>query len=139
MGILDDVVVNAKSAAEAVGRKAGQLVDASKLRITIAELNTEIRRCYEALGQYVAENCGEVLAGDEEAAAQLAVLEELKGQLAAVTRELGGKQNKVICPVCGKASPQSAAFCAACGTKLQSEEPQEEAPAEEPAETKEEE
>ena len=39
MGILDDVVVNAKSAAEAVGKKAGQLVDVSKLRINLAELN----------------------------------------------------------------------------------------------------
>ena len=41
MGILDDVVVNAKSAAEAVGRKAGQLVDVSKLRISAAEVNSE--------------------------------------------------------------------------------------------------
>ena len=37
MGILDDVVINAKSAAEAVGRKAGQIVDVSKLRISAAE------------------------------------------------------------------------------------------------------
>ena len=39
MGILDDVVINAKSAAEAVGKKAGQIVDVSKLRINVAELN----------------------------------------------------------------------------------------------------
>lgn len=30
MGILDDVVINAKSAAEAVGKKAGQIMDVSK-------------------------------------------------------------------------------------------------------------
>lgn len=53
MGILDDVVINAKSAAEAVGKKAGQIVDVSKLRINVAELNAEISKRYEALGEYV--------------------------------------------------------------------------------------
>lgn len=122
MGILDDVVVNAKSAAEAVSKKAGKLVDASKLRISVAELNTDIRRRYETLGQYVAENCAEALAGDEAVTAQIAELEEVKAQLAAVTRELGDKQNKVICPVCGKASPSTATYCADCGAKLTPEE-----------------
>lgn len=32
MGIFDDVVVNAKSAAQTVGKMAGQFVDMSKLR-----------------------------------------------------------------------------------------------------------
>ena len=39
MGIFDDVVVNAKSAAQTVGKMAGQFVDMSKLRINMAELN----------------------------------------------------------------------------------------------------
>ena len=46
MGILDDVVINAKTAAEAVGKKAGQIVDVSKLRFNVAELNAEIRKHY---------------------------------------------------------------------------------------------
>ncbi len=53
MSIFDDVVINAKSAAEAVGRKAGQLVDVSKLRIGAAEVNAELTKRYETLGQYV--------------------------------------------------------------------------------------
>ena len=44
MGIFDDVVVNAKSAAQTVGKMAGQFVDMSKLRINMAELNGEITR-----------------------------------------------------------------------------------------------
>ena len=38
MGIFDDVVVNAKSAAQTVGKMAGQFVDMSKLRINMSEL-----------------------------------------------------------------------------------------------------
>ena len=48
MGIFDDVVVNAKSAAQTVGKMAGQFVDMSKLRINMAELNGEITKRYQA-------------------------------------------------------------------------------------------
>lgn len=53
MGLFEDVVINAKTAANAVGKKAGQLVDVSKLKISAAELNIEINKQYEALGKAV--------------------------------------------------------------------------------------
>lgn len=137
MGILDDVVINAKSAAEAVGKKAGQLVDASKLRISAAELNAEISKRYEALGQYVFEECREKLGQDAEAMGKAAEIDELKAQLAAVQKELSDKQNKVICPCCGKQSPSAAQFCSNCGARLGAAEPQapvENEPTEEPKE-----
>jgi len=118
MGIFDDVVINAKSAAEAVSRKAGQLVDVSKLRISAAEINAEIAKRYEVLGQYVYECCRDTLSADPEAVGQMAEIDELKAQQAAIAKELGDKQNKVFCPTCGKQSPISATFCSACGTKL---------------------
>lgn len=118
MGILDDVVINAKSAAEAVGKKAGQIVDASKLRINVAELNAEISKHYEALGQYVFETCREKLAEDAEAVGKMAEIDELQVQLAVVSKELNDKQNKTVCPACGKQSPATAQFCSNCGTDL---------------------
>ena len=122
MGILDDVVINAKSAAEAVGKKAGQIVDVSKLRINVAELNAEISKRYEALGEYVYETCREQLAEDAEAVGKMGQLDELVNQRNAVTKELVDKQNKVVCPTCGKQSPSTALYCSNCGTKLTGEE-----------------
>ena len=122
MGILDDVVINAKSAAEAVGKKAGQIVDVSKLRINVAELNAEISKRCEALGEYVYETCREQLAEDAEAVGKMAELDELVNQRNAVTKELVDKQNKVVCPTCGKQSPSTALYCSNCGTKLTGEE-----------------
>lgn len=122
MGILDDVVINAKSAAEAVGKRAGQLVDASKLRINAAELNSEISKRFETLGQYVFETCREKLAEDAEAVGKMTEIDELREQLAAVTKELVDKQNKVVCPNCGKQSPNAAQFCSNCGAKLGADE-----------------
>ena len=122
MGILDDEVINAKFAAETVGKKAGQIVDVSKLRINVAELNAEISKRYEALGEYVYETCREQLAEDAEAVGKMAELDELVNQRNAVTKELVDKQNKVVCPTCGKQSPSTALYCSNCGTKLTGEE-----------------
>lgn len=118
MGILDDVVINAKSAAEAVGKKAGQIVDVSKLRINAAELNAEIGKRYEALGRYVYEACRQNLAEDAEAVGKMAEIDELEAQKATVAKELTDKQNKVACPNCGKQSNVGTQFCSTCGTKL---------------------
>ena len=134
MGILDDVVINAKSAAEAVGRKAGQLVDVSKLRIGAAEVNAELTKRYETLGQYVYDSCREALAGDPEAVGKMTEIDELKAQAAAIAKELNDKQNKVVCPGCGKQCSNTAAFCSACGAKLIIEAEASEEPAPQPEE-----
>ena len=55
MSMLDDMIVNAKSAADAVGKTATKLVDISKLRISAADLNAEIDRKFESLGRAVYE------------------------------------------------------------------------------------
>ena len=53
MGLFEDVVVNAKSAVSVVGKKAGQIVDISKLRFNAAEINNEISKRFESLGRVV--------------------------------------------------------------------------------------
>ena len=121
MGILDDVMINAKTAAEVVGKKAGQIVDVSKLRFNVAELNAELSKRYEALGEYLYENCRECLAEDAEAVGKMAEIDELVNQRNVLTKELVDKQNKVVCPTCGKQSPSTALYCSNCGTKLTEE------------------
>ena len=53
---------------------------------------------------------------------KMAELDELVNQRNAVTKELVDKQNKVVCPTCGKQSPSTALYCSNCGTKLTGEE-----------------
>ena len=118
MGILDDVVINVKSAAEFVGNKAGQIVDISKLRINISELNNEITKRYTELGQYIydVKKNGEV--NEEIVTEKIAEIDEFTAQLSAVVQEMGAMQNKVPCPVCGKQCQAETAYCSFCGAKL---------------------
>lgn len=129
MGILDDVVVNAKSAAQTVGKMAGQFVDMSKLRINLSELNGEINRRYQELGQFIYEAKKAGTSDETELDEKIAGLDDLYAQLTAVSAQLAALQNKVTCPCCGKQMEIDATFCSHCGMKLTKDE----TPAEEPA------
>ena len=87
-----------------------------------AEINAEISKRYEALGEYVYENCREALAEDAESVGKMAEIDELVNQRNILTKELVDKQNKVVCPSCGKQSPITASYCSSCGAKLTPDE-----------------
>ena len=136
MGMFEDVVVNARSAAEVVGKKAGQLVDISKLRLSVADVNREISRRLEALGRTVYEAKKAGYDPSDMVAESVVCIDELYEQLDAINDELAAARNKSICPVCGSVNPQEFAFCGRCGAKLVKPEPPVEEPAaEEAAET----
>ena len=119
MGIFDDVVVNAKSAAQTVGKMAGQFVDMSKLRINMSELNGEITKRYQELGRFIYEAKKAGSADEAELADQIAGIDDLYAQLSAVSAEYASMQNKVTCPACGKKMPTDSLFCSHCGAKLE--------------------
>lgn len=135
MGILDDVVINAKSAAQTVGKMAGQFVDMSKLRINISELNGEINKRYQELGQFIYEAKKAGSADEAELEEKIAGIDDLYAQFGVVSAQLAALQNKVTCPACGKQMSVDSAFCSHCGMKL---EKAPETPAEEPAQEPEE-
>lgn len=118
MGLLEDVVVNAKSAVTVVGKKAGQIVDISKLRIGAAELNSEINKRYEALGRVVYDAHKTEDNAEELVHECVNAIDDLYEQLDAVNEQISAIRKRTVCKVCGEENPQGAAFCCKCGTKL---------------------
>lgn len=118
MGVLDDVIVNAKSAANVVGKRAAQLVDISKLRISAADLNNEISKQLESLGRavYDARKAGNDPA--EAVAGHVKAVDDLKEQLESVNAQLASVREKTICRSCGQENPQGSVYCCKCGQKL---------------------
>lgn len=120
MGLFEDVVVNTKSVVNVVGKKAGQIVDISKLRISAADLNNEISKRFEVLGRMVYDSKkAESESNSEELVSEcITAIDDLYEQLDAVNEQLIQLKNKQICKNCGGENPQEAVFCNRCGSKL---------------------
>lgn len=118
MGILDDVVVNAKSAVGAVGKKAEKVVDVSKLRFAIADLKKEIADKMESLGFYVYESVKDEDFTVDSIAERREEIDNLYLQLNSLEEQLAAAKNKLRCPACSYDNSKEAVYCMKCGTKL---------------------
>ena len=105
MGLFEDVVVNAKEAVNAVGKKAGQMVDISKLRLSAADLNNEISKKTGNDSADLADEC-------------ITTIDDLYEQLDAVNDQISALRSKVICKKCGAENPAEACYCNMCGSKF---------------------
>ena len=94
MSILEDVLLNAKSAVDTVGKKAGKVIDASKLTIAAADIKAEISKKYEILGRIVYEAKTTGKCYDKSIEEIVTKINELKAQLASVNEMIasGKKQ-----------------------------------------------
>lgn len=131
MGVLEDVVINAKSAATTVGKRAERLVDISRLRVNAAELNGEIAKKYEALGRLVYDSVKADASADGLVDEYVEAIDALCQKLDEVNDKINVLRNKTACPVCGEQNAEGALFCSHCGVKLKYNE-QPEAGQEEP-------
>ena len=139
--ILDDVVVNAKTAASAVSKKAAFVYDASKHKITAAEMRGEINKKHKELGKYTYKARVYNMDMDEQINDVIAEIKELKENLDIINAHLDEITNQKKCPQCEAKIPKNSVYCNICGTKLEEAEEDvsaddtaDEAPAEKAAE-----
>ncbi len=115
MAILEDVLTRAKAVAEAAGRKTGELVETTKLKMEIAELQKEIASLYEGLGRllYDGRKSGDAI--DEMIDSCIAHLEEQNAYLEELQDRLLENKNAVRCTTCGAINDDDARYCNKCG------------------------
>jgi ribosomal protein L40E len=113
MGLFDDVVVNAKSAANVVSKKAGTLYDISKLKVSAASARGELNKKFREFGEAVYD--GKPESELEELKAQI---KEQKENLKEITDILKSMKNQTVCPECGATVVKDAQFCHLCGASL---------------------
>ncbi len=118
MSLFDDIVVNAKSAANTVGKKAGQLKDYSKLKYSESGIKSEISKKKLALGEYVyiCTKTGEV--DQKKMQAMVNEITELEENLQITREMIISAKNKVICKQCKTENEKDFVFCCKCGQKL---------------------
>lgn len=138
----DDAVVNAKAAANAVSKKAVTFYDASKHKISAAEIRGEINKKLKELGKvtYKSEVHGADLFAEKEQL--ITEIKELIESLNVINGHIAAIKSQRKCPSCEARVPKNSIYCNICGTKLEdasaeqsvmSSDKTPEAPKEEPA------
>ncbi len=121
MGIFEDLLLNARSAVDHVGRKAENVIDASKLRLAAADLKSELSQKYQLLGRVV---CEESETGKDFSKAKNELVEkikELKEHLEEINALIEKSRLRIRCTSCGAYNSKGAVFCNKCGEKLVTE------------------
>jgi hypothetical protein len=118
MGVFEDVVSKAKSAADFAGKITGEIVEISKLRFVAADLQSKINKEYLDLG-IIAFNSGK--SGEDckdEITAKSTVIEDLYHQLSMTNEKIAELRRMKKCLVCNYTNPEDGNFCLKCGAKL---------------------
>lgn len=118
MDYFDKVADGVRSTAETIGKKTQDVVDVSKLKLNAYEINSEIRKRYEALGRIIYDarrsgyNCDLVI---DENVRGLDVLYERLGD---INIKIAKLKNKVCCPKCSSVNSADAVYCSRCGNRI---------------------
>ena len=118
MSLLDDVIVNVAAAVDAVGNKATEVVDRSRVRVSSAELKNKISAQFETLGRYVYDT--NVTGTTDRSIVNQYVNEitVLINELKTLQDTLTASGDKIICPKCCCSNSNDSIFCKRCGTSL---------------------
>lgn len=116
--IFDDVVVNAKAAASVVSKKATDVYDTSKHKISAAELRSEINKKLRKLGALTYKTQVHGLDLSEESTKLISEISDLKDNLNIINRHIASAKNQKTCPNCDASVPKNSLFCNICGSKF---------------------
>ena len=97
------------------------------MKLQAVDLNSDIKRNYEALGRAVYESRKQGIDSTEEIDDIIILINEKYDELDEVNEQLSKMSNKTFCTRCGEPNPKTAGFCSQCGEKLVHEVPQDDA------------
>ena len=118
MSAFDDVVDKAKDIAETAGKKAEKVVEVSKLKLRVSQINSEAKKAYEKLGSAVYHMKKANYEDEGLIASVVEEVDELYAERAKIEARLASLKNQVICDTCGAKNPEDAVYCVKCGSRL---------------------
>ena len=118
MGRFDDFLNKAKTVANVAGKKTGEMVELSKLKLQAVQLNGDIQKSYERLGAIVYE---QEKTGTDSSYLIRVCISEIDALLVALNElndKIADSKTSVKCPNCGAGNPAESVFCSRCGSTL---------------------
>ena len=118
---IDDIVLNAKSAASTVGIKANQIKEYSKLRYAESGIKGEIAKKKQQLGDYIYAGSKSGVMDKDAVSKFVAEIDELEENVQITKEMITAAKNKITCEFCKAENDKSAAYCNKCGKELKKE------------------
>lgn len=118
MGMFDDIVVNAKSVANAVSEKACNVYDISKLKVSASSLRGEINNKLVELGEMTYSSKYGKAIEQKEIDAKIEEIKTLKDDLRTIHVLLAKAKNYVMCQSCSAVVTKGSVYCSKCGEKI---------------------
>ena len=115
MTVWEDVLSGAKSLAEATQRKTGEIVETTKIKLEIAQLQRELASLYEGLGRLVYDGRTSGESVEDMVEACVSHLKEQNAYLEELQDRLLENKNAIRCAECGAVNDEDSSFCKKCG------------------------
>lgn len=118
MGVLEEVVSKAKTAADYATKKTGEIVEVTKLKITASEVEGKIKTELLELGKKVYNAAKEQTDCTEYVTAKVEAIDKLNVELEKIHDSVAELRSEKRCPECKATNSQEAIYCQKCGAKL---------------------
>lgn len=118
MGFLEDAILKAKGAADYAGKKTGEFVELSKLKVSAAEVEKKIDSEYQELGKMVYNAAKEHTDCTEYVEEKAAAIDLLFTKHSELMDQIEEMKKLKKCPKCGHTNKPDAKFCSECGAEL---------------------
>lgn len=114
----NDFLAKAKKLTDTMGKKANEAIDVSKLKLSASQIQADIRKTYEKLGEIVYKSSLTHADTDKIVKMCTKELDELFDELEKVNNKINDIKRLKKCRKCGYGIPSDAMFCAKCGTPV---------------------
>ena len=111
MSRFDDLLPKAKTVANAAGKKTGELVEVSKLKLEAVQINSDIQKAYERLGSVVYEQEKTGADNNDLIALCVSEIDGLLVELSDLNAKINEAKNTVKCMSCGAENPEGSLYC----------------------------
>jgi len=118
VGVFEDVVIKARSAADYAGKKTGEIVEITKLKISASETEGKISKELLELGRKVYNAAKEHSDCTEYVQVKSESIDKLYVELEKISDKIAELKSEKRCKECNFHNPQDANFCLKCGAKL---------------------
>lgn len=121
MANIEGFIDKARLVADAAGKKTGEIVEISKLKLQCVKLNNDINKLYAKLGESVYAMKGQGYENTAVIDNLCSNIKKLLKQLDDVSAKIADMKNIIICSACGEKNPNTSYYCSKCGSRIAEE------------------